>query len=87
MGIVAWLRGEEPGIISQIAHCRDRGQFGEYLTEFAMGNGNLPGTYSLYIPHRGQTTEVDVLMLHERGVWVVESKNYSGWIFGSAGQR
>lgn len=26
-------------------------------------------------------------MLHERGVFVFESKNYSGWIFGSEGQR
>lgn len=42
---------------------------------------------NLHIPHHGQTTEVDVLMLHEMGIWVFESKHYSGWIFGRADQR
>lgn len=31
--------------------------------------------------------ELDVLMLHERGVFVFESKNYSGWIFDSENQQ
>ena len=30
----------------------------------------------------GETTEIDVLMLHTSGIYVFESKNYSGWIFG-----
>ena len=25
-------------------------------------------------------------MIHEKGIFVFESKNYSGWIFGSADQ-
>lgn len=36
-----------------------------------------------YIPtENGATTEVDVLLLHTSGIYVFESKNYSGWIFG-----
>ena len=30
-----------------------------------------------------ETTEIDVLMLHRTGIYVLESKNYSGWIFGN----
>lgn len=30
----------------------------------------------------GKTTEIDIIMLHETGIYVIESKDYSGWIFG-----
>lgn len=32
-------------------------------------------------------TEVDLILLHESGIYVIESKNYSGWIFGSEDQK
>lgn len=31
--------------------------------------------------------EIDALMLHEKGIFVFESKNFSGWIFGSEDQQ
>lgn len=34
-----------------------------------------------------ETTEIDVVLLHPTGIYVIESKNYSGWIFGKADQR
>lgn len=38
-----------------------------------------------YLPSRnGKTTEIDLIMVHETGVYVFESKNYTGWIFGDA---
>ena len=41
-----------------------------------------------YLPtQRGDTTEVDLVLIHESGIYVIESKNYSGWIFGSENQR
>ena len=41
-----------------------------------------------YIPkHNGGTTEIDLIFLHESGVYVIESKNYSGWIFGDEEQE
>lgn len=44
--------------------------------------------FNLYIPKRnGDTTEIDVVLLHESGIHIFESKNYSGWIFGSEANR
>lgn len=38
---------------------------------------------NLYLPKKdGSTTEIDLVMINETGIYVVESKNYSGWIFG-----
>ena len=91
---MSWLnifKGEQPLIKTYFHGDMDKGEFGEYLTEYALTHGLIPGRYHVYtnllVPKPGtpgQTTEVDVLMLHEKGVLVFESKNYSGWIFGSA---
>ncbi len=92
MGFLNRLRGEEPGMLRQIAHLLEgKGAYGEYLTDYALDHGDIPGRYTtfnnVYVPTRGRTTEIDVLMLHERGILVIESKNYSGWIFGSVDQK
>ena len=54
-------------------------------------SGTSPFVFSNVIVHRSSgptsTSEIDVVMLHEKGVFVIESKNYSGWIFGSTDQR
>ena len=64
----------------------DKGRYGEYLTYKNLKNYEKDGArflFNLYIPKRaGETTEIDVLMLSPRGLFVFESKNYSGWIFG-----
>ena len=39
---------------------------------------------NVYIPTARSTTEIDLIMLHHSGVYVVENKSYSGWIFGSS---
>ena len=40
---------------------------------------------NVYIPKRnGEFSEIDVLLLHETGVYVFESKNLSGSIYGNA---
>lgn len=39
---------------------------------------------NLYLPKRdGQTTEIDLVFITVKGIFVIESKNYSGWIFGT----
>ncbi|MBR2675233.1 MAG: NERD domain-containing protein [Mogibacterium sp.] len=39
--------------------------------------------HNLYIPKKdGGTSEIDVLFICTKGVYVFESKNYAGWIFG-----
>lgn len=35
----------------------------------------------------GAFSEVDVALVNEKGLFVIESKNYSGWIFGSEAQK
>ena len=87
MGILEILRGEEPGPIKKLLNYKNKGRFGEYLIEFAITNHNVPGQlyvfHNLYVPYQQRYAEIDVLLLHERGIFVFESKNYSGWIFGN----
>lgn len=91
MGLLGMLLGEEPGIIDTLLHYENKGQFGEYATEYALTHDNIKGyckaLHNVYLPNKGKTTELDVLLVHEKGVFVFESKNYSGWIFGSADQQ
>lgn len=35
----------------------------------------------------GKTSQLDLVLLSKRGLFVIECKNYSGWIFGTADQR
>ncbi|MBQ8508618.1 MAG: NERD domain-containing protein [Clostridia bacterium] len=63
------------------------GRNGEYLLwrelrRFEKRGGRF--LINCYIPKGGdETTEIDLLMLTEAGIFVFESKNYGGWIFGS----
>ncbi|WP_052130104.1 nuclease-related domain-containing protein [Ureibacillus sinduriensis] len=63
----------------------NKGNYGEFSSYGKMAK--LPGyhkaLFNIYIPNgKEQTTEVDLVFLHETGIYVIESKNYSGWIFG-----
>ena len=84
------MKGEQPGFIRTLLNYENKGQFGEYATEFALTNHNIDGQFivlkNLYLPLQQRTTEIDLLMIHEKGLFVFESKNYSGWIFGDAEQ-
>lgn len=96
MSFVKWILGEAPGPIETISYIiknkgTNTGDYGEYLTEYMFGNNNLQG-YSktlrnIYLPHKNGTTEIDILLVHEKGIFIIESKNYSGWIFGSENNR
>ena len=37
---------------------------------------------NLYLPVPEGTAEIDLLYLTRKGIFVIESKNYTGWIFG-----
>ncbi len=37
------------------------------------------------LPIRTGTTEIDHIIVADTGVFVIEAKHYSGWVFGSAG--
>jgi len=63
----------------------DKGNNGEYLTYAHLEKLEGPHRLmtNLYIPKKdGTTTEIDLIMLSPSGIYVFESKNYSGWIFG-----
>ena len=68
----------------------NKGQLGEfyiykYLKPLA---GHKRYLFNLYVPkNNGETTELDVVLLHESGIYVFESKNYGGWIFGTESQQ
>ena len=65
-----------------------KGKYGEKLTarelklvRFFGRDGKI--LRNVYIPKdNGQTSEIDVMFITEKGIFVIESKNYSGWIFG-----
>lgn len=65
----------------------DAGKYGEYLTYQQLKTYEADGgkfLFNCYLPKGdGTTTEIDVILIHLTGIFVIESKNYSGWIFGS----
>lgn len=72
----------EPSIANSI------GMAGEnYLVEALHSACKRDGRFhiilrNLYIPTKNGTTEIDVLLLHETGIYVFESKNVSGNVVG-----
>ncbi len=87
MGFIERLLGEEPSLFDQWGH-DDKGEYAEFMLEFALSNNNVNGytkvLKNLYIPYYNRTVEIDLVLLTEKFIFVYESKNYSGWIFGSA---
>ena len=68
----------------------DKGLTGEYLSFFALHH--LPGEqrtlFNVYVPKkRGGHTEIDLIFIHETGLYIVESKNYSAWIYGNGDHK
>lgn len=64
----------------------DKGNYGEYLTYVHLDKveGYHRIMTNLYIPKKdGSTTEIDLIMIAQTGIYVFESKNYSGSIFGN----
>jgi hypothetical protein len=69
----------------------DKGRHGEYLTYKRLQHFESRGgrfLFNIYIPKRNnETTEIDMLLICSKGLFVFESKNYSGWIFGNERNR
>ena len=69
---------------------RDKGKYGEYLSFNMLEKikGDHRVLTNVYLPKgNGETTEVDLIYIHETGIYVIESKNYSGWIYGSENNK
>lgn len=69
----------------------DKGKFGEYLIYdslrcFETNGGKF--LFNLYLPKANEhTAEIDVILICSKGVFVFESKNFSGWIFGNEAHK
>lgn len=62
-----------------------KGAYGEYLIlkELEELRGHKRILTNVYLPRsQGDTTEIDLILLCEKGIYVIESKNYSGMIIG-----
>ncbi|MCQ2484052.1 MAG: NERD domain-containing protein [Clostridia bacterium] len=70
---------------------RDSGRYGEYLIYKYLSSFEKDGCrflFNVYLPKdNGETSELDVVALCKEGIFVFESKNYSGWIFGDEKQK
>ena len=70
-----------------------RGQIGEAKISTKLNMMNVFGyngrcLKNVYIPRaNGGTSEIDLLYITTKGLFVIESKNYSGYIFGNGNQR
>ena len=63
----------------------DKGKAGEYSTSVILEKiqGERKFVFNIYIPREdNKTTEIDIIMIHENGIFVVENKNFKGWIIG-----
>lgn len=60
------------------------GNYGEFLTFSLLERlGESKILTNLYLPREdGFTTEADLLVVNSTGLYVFESKNYGGWIYG-----
>ncbi|MCM1297304.1 MAG: NERD domain-containing protein [Muribaculaceae bacterium] len=74
---------------ADVQNCEVKGQSGELAVEYTLKR-NISGDFvvlkNIYVPYKGKTSEIDLLLIHEKGIFVFESKDYGGWIFGSADQ-
>ena len=67
-----------------------KGWFGEKKTQFNLWLGLDSNLYQRFhdviIPSSHGTTQIDHILVSPFGIFVVETKNYKGWIYGSEDQ-
>lgn len=72
------------------AHGKNLGKSGEYhVSKVLESQPDQEGKrlYNLILPTSSGTTEIDAIYINKHGLIVIENKNYSGWIFGSADKK
>ena len=80
-------------ILDYIFDSNWKGKYGEKLTERELKLVQLFGRKgkvlrNVYLPKdNGETSELDVIFITKKGIFIFESKNYSGWIFGDERNR
>lgn len=68
-----------------------KGMLGEFLVNFLLTKFLPKEQYTLIknvtLPTDDGTTQIDHIVVSEFGLFVIETKNMKGWIFGSANQK
>ena len=63
---------------------RVQGDVGEVVIASELRNKcNMDILRNVYVPYKGHYTEIDMVALSNKGVFIIESKNYSGEVIGS----
>jgi restriction system protein len=78
-------------LVAVLAHPDVRGWMGEKATAVGMGLRLDAEAYrridNVIVPSRTGTTQIDHVVVSPWGIFVIETKNKKGWIFGSAENR
>ena len=68
-----------------------KGTNGEFFTELQLKHifsNNTKIYRNAYVSANGKDySQIDLIILHEKGIFVLECKNYGGWIFGSTDSK
>lgn len=68
-----------------------QGDVGESELNLYLAELDLPGYYKIIsnvlLPIGKNKTQIDTILIHEKGIFCIEYKNLSGWIFGSENQK
>jgi restriction system protein len=68
-----------------------KGWFGEKETQLALwmklDSEIYKRFHNLIVPTQNGTTQIDHVLLSQYGIFVIETKNYEGWIFGDEHQK
>lgn len=58
----------------------------EKLVKSGLFSANCIFLDSYFKSKTGKTIQIDIIAVGRRGIFIIESKDYSGWIFGNGGQ-
>jgi hypothetical protein len=82
---IKWIKSKESKWIGSIGEYRVRKEI-EKLEKSSPGKYKV--FHDIYIPKRdGSSSQIDHIILSEQGLFVIETKNYSGWIFGDEASK
>ena len=80
-------------LLSRPESLEEKGLSGETNVAAVVGAELQKGLYghvfrSVYVPRDdGRTSEIDVILICVKGIFVIESKNFAGYVFGNENNR
>lgn len=82
---------ENPSVLSFLNSYLDKGDIGERLVNSAIARGLDKNEYILHknitLALEDGTTQVDHIVISLYGIFVIETKNMSGWIYGNKHEK